>query len=97
LGAIVVVAAEYDADALSFGESANNTAQIAISIAAVSCLAGATVVPLDNRSWLRWRRWLVPRSRSWVGSNTGDGDGKNGDQAGELHVDWIWGEESLLK
>jgi len=93
LGAIVVVAAEYDADALSFGESANNTAQIGISIAAVSCLVGATVVPLDNRSWLSWRRYVPRRG----GSNTGDGDGKNGDQAGELHVDWIWGEESLLK
>jgi len=98
LGAIVVIAADDDANALSLGEScANNTAQVAISIAAVSCLTATTGVLLDNRSWLRWGWWLIPRSRSWGGGNAGDGDGKNGDQASELHVDWIWGEKSLLK
>jgi len=98
LGAIVVIAADDDADALSLGETrANNAAQVAISIAAVSCLTVTTVVRLDNSSWLRWGRWLIPGSRSWVGSNAGDGDGKNGDQASELHVDWIWGEKKSLE
>jgi len=45
LGAIVVIAADDDADALSLGETrANNAAQVAISIAAVSCLTVTTVV-----------------------------------------------------
>jgi len=81
-----VVAADGDGGALGFGlETANKADSRRISITAESRLAGTAVVHLVNR-WL-WGGWVEPRSRSWVGSSAGDGDGEDGDQASELHVD----------